>query len=110
MNMRFGRRSLFEYLAGWFPLSRGSIAGARAAPSTPRPLFRYPDCVKRYDVLVPDGSGWRRVAGETGNYMRRRVLTFPPVKTDGIRIAMHETHGARSARVYEVRLYDLGGV
>jgi hypothetical protein len=71
-----------------------------------RPLYRYPDCVKRYDVLVWQGSAWKRVAGETDNYMRRRVLTFEPVVSDRVRIEMHETNGARSARVYEVRIYD----
>jgi hypothetical protein len=70
-----------------------------------RPLFVYPDCVRRYDVLVEDASQWRRVAGETDSYLRHRVLDFPEVKTSGVRLEMHETHGARSARVYEVRLY-----
>jgi len=70
------------------------------------PLFRYPDCVKRYDVLVWQPSGWKRVAGETDNYMRRRVLSFDQVTSDRVRIEMHETNGAASARVYEVRIYD----
>jgi hypothetical protein len=71
-----------------------------------RPLFLYPDCVKRYDVLARMGVGWKRVAGETDNYMRRRVLIFEAVVSDAVRIEMHETNGARSARVYEVRIYD----
>jgi hypothetical protein len=73
---------------------------------TRRPLFRYPDCVKRYDVLVWQGAGWRRVGGESDNYMRRRVVAFEPVVSDRVRIEMSETNGARSARVYEVRIYD----
>jgi hypothetical protein len=73
---------------------------------TRRPLFRYPDCVKRYDVLVRQGNAWRRVQGESDNYMRRRVLRFPPVTSDGLKIEMHETNGAISARVYDVRIYD----
>lgn len=68
-------------------------------------LFRYPDCVKRYEVLIPDGNGWRRIASEEDNYMRRRVLRFAPVSTDRVRLMVHETNGAKSARVYEVRLY-----
>jgi hypothetical protein len=71
-----------------------------------RELFRYPDCVRRYEVLVPQGGGWKRVAGEEDNYMRRRVLEIEPVKTDRLRLQFHETNGARSARVYEVRLYS----
>lgn len=68
-------------------------------------LFRYPDCVKRYDVLVRQGSGWLRVAGETENYLRRRVLQLEPVTADRVRIEIQETNGAAVARIYEVRLY-----
>ncbi|MEZ5400172.1 MAG: FAD-dependent oxidoreductase [Bryobacteraceae bacterium] len=70
-----------------------------------QPLYVYPDCVKRYDVLAGIGGGWRRVAGEAANYMRRRELAFTPVTTDRVRIELHETNGAKSARVYEIRLY-----
>lgn len=73
-----------------------------------RALFVYPDCVKRYEVSVWAG-GWRRVAGETENYLRRRVLAFDEVETDRVRIDVQETNGARSARVYEVRLYGEAG-
>jgi hypothetical protein len=73
---------------------------------TCRPLFRYPDCVKRYDVLVRQRNQWKRVQGESDNYMRRRVLRFPPVTSDGLKIEMHETNGAISSRVYEVRIYQ----
>jgi hypothetical protein len=73
---------------------------------TRRALFRYPDCVKRYDVLVWQSGGWRRVGGESDNYMRRRVVAFEPVESDRVRIEMSQTNGARSARVYQVRIYD----
>jgi hypothetical protein len=69
------------------------------------PLFVYPDCIKSYDVLARIGGAWKRVAGETGNYLRRRVLTFPPVETGSIRIQVRETNGAARARIYQVRLY-----
>ncbi|MBI4893354.1 MAG: FAD-dependent oxidoreductase [Acidobacteria bacterium] len=73
---------------------------------TRRRLFRYPDCVKRYEVLVARSGGWQRIAGEDDNYMRRRVLTFPALTADRVRVAVHETNGGRSARIYEVRLYS----
>ncbi|MBL8179447.1 MAG: hypothetical protein JNK48_32510, partial [Bryobacterales bacterium] len=73
------------------------------------PLFVYPDCVKTYDVLARVGGEWRRVAGESGNYLRRRVLRFEPVEADAVRIAVQETNGAGRARIYEVRVYE-GGV
>lgn len=69
-------------------------------------LFRYPDCVKRYDILVPQGAGWRRVAGDTDNYFRRREHTFEPVTTDRLRLEVHETNGAACARIYEFRAYS----
>ena len=72
-----------------------------------RALYRYPDCVKRYELLIPQGSGWQRIAGEDDNYMRRRELRFAPVTTDRVRLAIHEANGAGVARVYEVRLYDM---
>jgi hypothetical protein len=71
-------------------------------------LFVYPDCVKRYDVLAWVNGGWQRVAGESDNYLRRRVLRFPAVNTDRFRLEVQETNGAKVARVYEVRLYEQG--
>ncbi|MEP7361625.1 MAG: FAD-dependent oxidoreductase [Acidobacteriota bacterium] len=73
-------------------------------------LFVYPNSVKRYDVMVEERGAWKRVAGETANYMRRRVLSFSPVRTDKVRIEIHETNGAPSARIYEVRLYNRASV
>lgn len=72
---------------------------------TREPLFVYPDCVKRYDVLARVNGAWRRVAGEADNHLRRRVLDFPPVTADAVRLEVQETNGAAHARVYEVRLY-----
>jgi hypothetical protein len=40
------------------------------------------------------------------NYNRRRVHTFSPVDSDRVRINLHETNGTKSARIYEVRLYN----
>ena len=69
---------------------------------TRKALFRYPDCVKAYDVEV----NGRRVAGDEDNYLRRRVHRFAAVTADRVRVLVRETNGARSARIYEVRLYD----
>ncbi|HEU0121049.1 MAG TPA: FAD-dependent oxidoreductase [Bryobacteraceae bacterium] len=69
------------------------------------PLFRYADCVKDYHLEVEIGGAWKRIAGETGNYMRRRVLTFDAVESSALRLTVRETNGAPSARVYEIRVY-----
>jgi len=72
---------------------------------TRRALFRYPDCVKRYDVEAEINGQWRRIAGETDNYMRRRMLHFDTIQASKLRLVIHETNGANVARVYDVRVY-----
>jgi hypothetical protein len=69
------------------------------------PLFRYPECVKRYDIAIWAAGVWQKIADISDNYYRRRVHTFSPVDSDRVRINVHETNGAKSARIYEVRLY-----
>ena len=69
-------------------------------------LFRHPDCVRDYDVEVADGTGWRQVASVRGNYHRRRVHTIDRLTTDRLRVLVHATNGATSARIYEIRVYD----
>ena len=69
------------------------------------PLFRHPECVKKYDIAVPQGSGWKTLVETDGNYFRRRVHSVDPVTASRLRINLHETNGSAQARVYEVRLY-----
>lgn len=98
----------------WVELQLPSRAAIRQAEITfdtdinrhsRKALYRYPDCVKSYDLLAPAAGGWRVIARETANYFRRRVHRFDPVTTDRIRLEIHETNGAAAARIYEVRLY-----
>jgi hypothetical protein len=69
------------------------------------PLFRYPDCVKDYSLEARSKDGWTTVAKVSDNYVRRRDHRFEPVQTDALRLTIHATNGARSARVYEIRAY-----
>jgi hypothetical protein len=69
------------------------------------PLFRYPDCVKRFEISVPRLTTWTTLASESDNYYRRRVFRCPTVEADRLRVTVHETNGARSARIYEARVY-----
>jgi hypothetical protein len=71
-----------------------------------RPLFRCPDCVKRYDIAFATGGGWKVIAEEGDNYNRWRSHTFDPIHSDRLRIQVYETNGAKSARIYEVRVYE----
>ena len=70
------------------------------------PLFRYPDCVKDYSLEYYDGSSWKQIIKEEGNYTRRRVHLFDRIKSDKLRLSIQATNGASSARVYEVRVYN----
>jgi hypothetical protein len=70
------------------------------------PSFRYPECVKKYEVAIATAAGWRTVAKNNDNYRRRRVHTFEPVHCDRLRITILETNGNPAARIYEVRIYN----
>jgi hypothetical protein len=70
------------------------------------PLFHYPECVKRYEIAIAQGGGWKTVAAEDNNYFRRRVHRFEAVTTSRLRINVLETNGAAEARIFEVRVYN----
>jgi hypothetical protein len=70
------------------------------------PLFRYPDCVKHYDLQARVNRSWTTIAESRGNYMRRREHRFDRVSADALRLNVLATNGAKSARVYEIRVYD----
>jgi hypothetical protein len=70
------------------------------------PHFRYPDCVKDYDVEAMVGGSWKTIATGRDNYMRRCTHRFDRVEADRLRLTVHATNGAPMARVYEVRVYD----
>lgn len=71
-----------------------------------RPLFRYPDCVKDYRLEYSTGGAWKNLVEVTDNYFRRRVHRFNTVRTDRVRLYVLATNGAKSARVYEIRVYN----
>jgi hypothetical protein len=70
------------------------------------PLFRYPECVKRYEAAVFRAGEWRTIIQEDDNYFRRRVHSFDLVHSDRVRITLYQTNGAKAARIYEVRIYN----
>jgi predicted DNA-binding transcriptional regulator AlpA len=72
------------------------------------PLFRYPDCVKDYDLEAFVGGGWKTVAAGRGNYFRRCTHRFERVESERLRLRVLATNGAAMARVYEIRVYDEG--
>lgn len=72
----------------------------------PLPLFRYPECVKSYEIVIPHGGGWKTIVREDDNYFRRRVHQVEAITTDCLRINILDTNGSPQARIYEVRAYS----
>jgi hypothetical protein len=73
--------------------------------------FRAPECAKDFSLAVPgkepcEGSkpsqGFVTVKG---NYQRLRVVEFPPLSADRLRLIVESTHAAPSARIYDLRVY-----
>jgi hypothetical protein len=73
------------------------------------PIIRYfeVETVKDYEVQVLTGSRWITVAKVTGNYRRLQRHEFTRVVADAVRIMVFATNGSPSARIFEVRVYDL---
>ena len=64
-----------------------------------------PQCVRDYELAVSEGDDWRVLARETENFQRHRVHRFDPVVASKLRLTVRATNGARSARVFEIRVY-----
>jgi hypothetical protein len=65
-----------------------------------------PQTVRDYRLSWFDGTEWRSLVYETGNFQRRRVHRFKPVVTAKLRLTVEATNGDRSARVFEIRAYE----
>ena len=72
------------------------------------PFFKYPDCVKDYELQVFSGGDWKTIASVKDNYARRREHRFDRVSAEKLRLNVLATNGAAMARVYEIRVYDEG--
>jgi hypothetical protein len=67
-------------------------------------LQRLPDTLMRdFDVLVDDGSGWKKLASVTDNY-RRQWKFSGDVTAKAIKLVPKCAYGADTARVYSVIL------
>ncbi|MEA3366064.1 MAG: discoidin domain-containing protein, partial [Candidatus Hydrogenedentes bacterium] len=65
-----------------------------------------PQCVRDYELGILDGGEWRTLASVRGNFQRRRIHRFEPVDGQRIRLTIHATNGDRSARLFEIRVYN----
>jgi len=64
------------------------------------------ETVRDYTVSVRQGDAWREVATVKGNFQRHNRVRFAAVQTDAVRVTVQGTQGDKSARVFEIRLYN----
>ncbi len=65
-----------------------------------------PETVRDYELQFLCGDSAKTVVKVEGNYQRKRVHQFEPQLATGIRLVVHATNGDKSARVFEVRVYE----
>lgn len=65
-----------------------------------------PETVRDYELQVLYGESAKKVAKVESNYQRKRVHQFEPQLATGIRLIVYATNGDKSARVFEVRVYE----
>ncbi len=65
-----------------------------------------PETVRDYEVQVLYGDSAKTVVKVEGNYQRKRVHQFEPHLATGVRVVVHATNGVKTARVFEVRVYQ----
>ena len=89
------------YLTFDTDLNNPAINGKTSTKMSPR-------CVSDYslDVYNTETDGWETVAIKKDNYFRRNVHRFERLNTSKLRLAVHNSIGDYSARVYEIRVYD----
>jgi hypothetical protein len=64
-----------------------------------------PETVKDYTVLAGLTTQWNPIVEVKGNYQRRRVHHFDPIRVNRIRVVVHATNGVDHARILEIRCY-----
>ena len=63
------------------------------------------ECVRDYTLECWVDGGWKRVARVRDNFQRFRRHQFVQVVTDKVRLTVEGTHGASTARIFEIRVY-----
>jgi hypothetical protein len=62
-------------------------------------------CVRDYTLEGWVNGGWKRLVRIRDNFQRFRRHEFVSTETDRIRLIVEATHGAVTARVFEMRVY-----
>ena len=64
------------------------------------------ELVKDYSVAFYRGETLLYSQEVAGNYLRLRTMALPAgIEADSLRVTVRSTHGCRSARIFEIRLY-----
>lgn len=63
------------------------------------------ECVRDYTLECWVNGAWKRVVRVRDNFQRFRRHQFVQVETDKVRLTVEATHGARTARIFEIRVY-----
>ncbi len=63
-------------------------------------------CVKSYEVSAFSNGDWVELAESKDNFQRHRIHKFKKVRANKLRLTIRATHGAPSARVFEIRAYN----
>lgn len=64
------------------------------------------ETARDYELQVLYGDSAKTVVKVGSNFQRKRVHQFEPYLATGIRLIIHATNGDKSARVFEVRVYE----
>ena len=75
--------------------------------STVRPeISHHVVCLKSYEVSAFSNGEWIALAEIEDNIQRHRIHKFKKVSANKLRLEIRATHGAPSARVFEIRAYN----
>ncbi|MEO0794449.1 MAG: FAD-dependent oxidoreductase [Verrucomicrobiota bacterium] len=65
-----------------------------------------PEVVRDYELQIFDGSDWKTIDRVKNNYQRRRIHRFDQMDISKVKLLATATNGDKSARIYEVRIYN----
>lgn len=100
VTLEFGRVVSFDSVHVSFDTQLDLTTGKRTE------FWRAAECVRDWRLEALSGGAWRQIYEESGNYKRKRIARFDPLSASALRLEALATNGDRSARVYEIRVYD----
>jgi hypothetical protein len=65
------------------------------------------ECVRDYQLSYYYNGKWEILTSVKNNFQRRRVHKFDTVKASKLKVSILATNGDKSARIYEIRVYNI---